>query len=40
MKQYNYNSYMAPDRDELREMTQREKESFKEYAQRCRELAA
>jgi hypothetical protein len=40
MKQYNYNSYMAPDRDELREMTQREKESFKEYAQRWRELAA
>jgi hypothetical protein len=40
MKQYNYNSYMAPDRDELRAMTQREKESFKEYAQRWRELAA
>jgi hypothetical protein len=40
MTQYNYNSFMAPDRDELRAMTQKEKESFKEYAQRWRELAA
>ncbi|KAK2403174.1 hypothetical protein QL285_052635 [Trifolium repens] len=40
IRQYNYNSYLAPDRDELRALTQREKESFKEYAQRWRELAA
>ncbi|KAK2450206.1 hypothetical protein QL285_009336 [Trifolium repens] len=40
IRQYNYNSYLAPDRDELRALTQRENESFKEYAQRWRELAA
>jgi hypothetical protein len=40
IQQYNYNSYMAPDRDELRALSQKEKESFKEYAQRWRELAA
>ncbi|KAK2455735.1 hypothetical protein QL285_003159 [Trifolium repens] len=40
IRQYNYNSYLAPDRDELRALAQREKESFKEYAQRWRELAA
>ncbi|KAK2428673.1 hypothetical protein QL285_027176 [Trifolium repens] len=40
IRQYNYNSYLAPDRDELRALTQKEKESFKEYAQRWRELAA
>jgi hypothetical protein len=32
MTQYNYNSFIAPDRDELRAMTHKEKESFKEYA--------
>ncbi|KAI5421372.1 hypothetical protein KIW84_044985 [Lathyrus oleraceus] len=31
---------MAPDRDELRVMSQKDKETFKEYAQRWRELAA
>jgi hypothetical protein len=31
---------MAPDRDELRALSQKKKESFKEYAQRWRELAA
>jgi len=31
---------MAPDRDELRTMTQKDKETFKEYGQRWRELAA
>src|SRR3954467_10912821 len=31
---------MAPDRDQLRAMMQKEKESFKEYAQRWREVAA
>jgi hypothetical protein len=40
IRQYNYNSYLAPDRDELRALTKREKESIKEYAQRWRELAA
>jgi hypothetical protein len=40
IRQYSYNSYLAPDRDELRALTQKEKESFKEYAQRWRELAA
>ncbi|GAU48362.1 hypothetical protein TSUD_282430 [Trifolium subterraneum] len=40
IRQYNYNSYLAPDRDELRALAQKERESFKEYAQRWRELAA
>ncbi|GAU42099.1 hypothetical protein TSUD_134830 [Trifolium subterraneum] len=40
IRQYNYNSYMAPDRDELRALAQKDRESFKEYAQRWRELAA
>ncbi|GAU19649.1 hypothetical protein TSUD_185650 [Trifolium subterraneum] len=40
IRQYNYNSYLAPDRDELRALAQKESESFKEYAQRWRELAA
>ncbi|KAK2357197.1 hypothetical protein QL285_094492 [Trifolium repens] len=40
IRQYSYNSYLAPDRDELRALTQKENESFKEYAQRWRELAA
>ena len=31
---------MVPDRDQLRAMVQKDKESFKEYAQRWRELAA
>ncbi|XP_058741177.1 uncharacterized protein LOC131613534 [Vicia villosa] len=40
IRQYKYNIDMAPDRDQLRAMSQREKDSFKEYAQRWRELAA
>ncbi|XP_058783752.1 uncharacterized protein LOC131658480 [Vicia villosa] len=40
IRQYKYNIDMAPDRDQLRAMSQREKESFKEYVQRRRELAA
>src|ERR1044072_6056221 len=32
--------YMVPDRDQLRAMVQKDMESFKEYAQRWRELAA
>ena len=31
---------MAPDRDQIRSMSQRDKETFKEYAQRWREIAA
>ena len=38
--QYKYNVDMAPDRDQLRAMSQRDRESFKEYAQRWREIAA
>src|SRR4030042_3222162 len=40
IQQYKYNSYLAPDRDELRAMSQRDKESFKEYAQRWRQVAS
>ena len=40
VKQYKYNMDMAPDRDQLRAMSQKDKETFKEYAQRWRELAA
>src|SRR4051812_26158193 len=40
VKQYKYNLDMAPDRDQLRAMTQKDRESFKEYAQRWREVAA
>jgi hypothetical protein len=31
---------VAPDRDQLRSISQKHKETFKEYAQRWRELAA
>jgi uncharacterized membrane protein YgcG len=34
LQQYKYNSYLAPNRKELQSMTQGDKESFKEYAQR------
>src|ERR1051325_1118284 len=40
VKHYNYNMHMAPDRDQLRAIVQKDKELFKEYAQRWRELAA
>ncbi|WJX57044.1 hypothetical protein P8452_42642 [Trifolium repens] len=40
IRQYKYNLDMAPDRDQLRAMVQKDKESFKEYAQRWREIAA
>ncbi|KAI5436042.1 hypothetical protein KIW84_022472 [Lathyrus oleraceus] len=36
---YKYNMDMAPDRDQLRSMSQKDKETLKEYAQRWRELA-
>ncbi|XP_050908369.1 uncharacterized protein LOC127121992 [Lathyrus oleraceus] len=37
--QYKYNIDMALDRDQLRAMSQKDKESFKEYAQRWHEIA-
>ncbi|XP_006582608.1 uncharacterized protein [Glycine max] len=40
LRQYQYNSDMAPDRTQLQNMSKREHESFKEYAQRWRDLAA
>ncbi|XP_050889366.1 uncharacterized protein LOC127094592 [Lathyrus oleraceus] len=40
IKHYKYNMDMAPDRRQLQSMFQRDKESFKEYAQRWRELAS
>ena len=40
VQQYKYNLDLAPDRDQLRAMGQKEKESFKEYAQRWRAVAA
>jgi hypothetical protein len=40
VKKYKYNVDMAPDRDQLRSLSQKDKETFKEYAQRWRELAA
>ncbi|KAK2442930.1 hypothetical protein QL285_014077 [Trifolium repens] len=40
IKQYQYNLDMAPSRTQLQNMTQKEGESFKVYAQRWRELAA
>jgi len=40
LKQYKYNMDIAPDRLQLQNMAKRDAESFKEYAQRWRELAA
>jgi len=40
VQQYKYNMDMAPDRDELRAMTQEDQETFKEYVQRWRDLVA
>lgn len=40
IRQYKYNVYMAPDRDQLWDMSQRDKESLREYAQRWCEVAA
>ncbi|XP_050914983.1 uncharacterized protein LOC127129923 [Lathyrus oleraceus] len=40
LKQYKYNLDMAPDRMQLRALSQENNESFKGYAQRWRELAA
>ncbi|XP_027337055.1 uncharacterized protein LOC113850692 [Abrus precatorius] len=40
LKQYKYNIDMAPDRLQLQNMLKKEDETFKEYAQRWREVAA
>lgn len=40
VRNYCFNMDMAPDRDQLRSLSQQEKETFKEYAQRRRGLAA
>ena len=40
IRQYQYNYDMAPDRIQLQNMCKREHESFKEYTQRWRDLAA
>jgi len=40
VKQYKYNIDSAPDRLQLQNMAKKDTESFKEYAQRWRELAA
>ena len=40
LKQYKYNIDMAPDRMQLQSMTKKGVETFKEYAQRWREVAA
>ena len=40
LKQYQYNIDMAPNRTQLQSLSQKNNESFKEYAQRWRELAA
>jgi len=40
LKQYKYNMDMAPDRLQLQNMAKKSSETFKEYAQRWRELAA
>jgi len=39
LKQYKYNVDMAPDRLQLQNMSKKNSETFKEYGQRCRELA-
>ncbi|XP_052727606.1 uncharacterized protein LOC128193339 [Vigna angularis] len=40
VKQYVYNTHVAPDRLQLQNMGKKDNETFKEYAQRWRELAA
>jgi len=40
IRQYQYNIDMTPDRTQLQNMSKMEHESFKEYAQRWRDLAA
>jgi len=40
LKQYKYNMDMTPNRMQLKNMAKKSSETFKEYAQRLRELAA
>ncbi|RDX60624.1 hypothetical protein CR513_61217, partial [Mucuna pruriens] len=40
VRQYKYNEDMAPDRSRLQNLSKKDSEDFKEYAQRWRELAA
>jgi len=40
LKQYKFNCDVAPTRRDLQNLVQRDRESFKEYAQRWREKAA
>ena len=40
IRQYQYNTNVALDRSQLQIMCKKEHESFKEYAQRWRELVA
>ena len=40
IRQYQYSSDMTPDKMQLQNMCKKERESFKEYAQRWRDLAA
>lgn len=40
LKEYEYNRNMAPDRAQLQHMSKKEDESFREYAQRWRSIAA
>lgn len=40
MRHYQYDIDMAPNRTQLQILTQKSEESFKEYAQRWRDLAA
>ena len=40
IRQYQYNTNMSPNRTQLQNMSKKEHESFKEYAQRRRDLAA
>ena len=40
IRQYQYNIDMAPDRTQLQNICKKEHESFKEYAQKWRDLAA
>lgn len=40
LKHYQYNTYIMPNRTQLQNLTQKSDETFKEYAQRLRELAA
>jgi len=39
LRQFKYNNHVAPDRMQSQNMTKKNEETFKEYAQRWRELA-